>query len=359
MDLFNLEELGLDMQLIPAASCPSRGITTHASTAIPNGTNTSMSSSSSTAMLWAIPHSFSPESPYTNAISPTPTPTEVDIPSQFFNSSISSALLISPPAAAPAPIPRRKPPFAIPPLQSYQTQYQQPTPTPTSPNPVHQPHTQNACLRSILILTSQLDHFPPPAQNQHTNPASGATGSDSSFNLTLSRAIVQACERYTACSSCDESLTTILYAVALRRAALSYRQLALCLFPPSSSPGHPSPPSAASLPAPPFLGSPPAPPYGPPIAASLGAGHGCAFRCHIGTFETNIVLDEETWRCVLRAEVQRAEKSAVGMRRLLGEGSAKKRPTDEFTAQYHAKVISGALGELRGTLGLLGGGDGG
>lgn len=57
--------------------------------------------------------------------------------------------------------------------------------------------------------------------------------------------------------------------------------------------------------------------------------------------------------------MQRAEKSAVGMRRLLGEGSAKKRPTDEFTAQYHAKVISGALGELRGTLGLLGGGDGG
>ncbi|KAF2803014.1 uncharacterized protein BDZ99DRAFT_548418 [Mytilinidion resinicola] len=133
-----------------------------------------------------------------------------------------------------------------------------------------------SCLHKLLLITEHLDH------HSATGPC---------FNtLAVFHRVVQICERYVQCKECDESLAEILCVAALRRASVCNRQIA------SVTQG-----------------------------TAFAAAEERKFRCKIGRFETDIVLDVWIYKAVLLSELQRASSIATEVEMILGPGSVKRR----------------------------------
>ncbi|KIM96667.1 hypothetical protein OIDMADRAFT_58242 [Oidiodendron maius Zn] len=160
-----------------------------------------------------------------------------------------------------------------------------------------------ACLREILLVSEQLERY---------------TASKPGFKnlVTLSRRVIEACERYPQCQKCEEFLITTLCVTALRRTSAYYRELASA----------------------------------PQEAFALDER---TFRCRVGSFETGAVLDEDTCKLVLCAEIERSLQSMAELENLLGPESRKAKPMGEVTLHYYQEVIKKVKNNLQDALDLL------
>ena len=162
---------------------------------------------------------------------------------------------------------------------------------------VTRPSDSCSCLREALLLSEQL----------HYNLQ---TIDSLTFDEVLSTARkgVRICEQYLKCQRRIESLNSILCLDALRRASECYRYLAT-------------------------------------TKNNFNSASSRIFRCHVGLFEADAVLDEGVCKAILHSEVKRATRSATELERFLSSGVLKETANsmDEMTAQYHQAVISNVI----------------
>ena len=162
---------------------------------------------------------------------------------------------------------------------------------------VPRPSENCSCLREALLVSEQL----------HYNLQ---TIDSLAFDevLSIARKGIRVCEQYLKCQRCMESLNSILCLDALRRASECYKHLAT-------------------------------------TKNSFEGADSRIFRCHVGLFEADAVLDEDVCRAILRSEIQRATRSATELERLLQSGTLKgtSNAMDEITLQYHQGVVSNVM----------------
>lgn len=160
-----------------------------------------------------------------------------------------------------------------------------------------------ACLRGVLLISEQLERY-----------AASKLGFK---NLVmLSRKVIEACEQYSRCQKCEEFLITTLCVTAMRRTSAFYREIASA----------------------------------PQEAFALDER---TFHCRIGNFETFAVLDEDTCKLVLCADIARSLRSMVEYERLLGPDSKEARRMDNVTLHYYQEVIKTVKNNLQDALDLL------
>ena len=174
---------------------------------------------------------------------------------------------------------------------------------------IRRPSETCSCLREALLVSEQL-HY-----NQQT-----IDGLAFDEVLSIARKGIRVCEQYLKCQRCAESLNSILCLDALRRASEYYRHLAT-------------------------------------TKGNFDGNDSRIFRCHVGLFEADAVLDEDICKAILRSEILRATRSAAELERLLQSGTLKgtSNAMDEITLQYHQGVISNVAKCLHETLQIISG----
>lgn len=160
-----------------------------------------------------------------------------------------------------------------------------------------------SCLREVLLISERLERY---------------AGCKLGFKslVVLSRNVLEACEKYPRCQNCEEFLITTLCITALRRTSAFYRELA-------------SAPQGGS------------------------ALDERTFQCRIGNFESEAVLDEDTCRLLLCAEIKRSLRSTAEFERLVGPESKEARRTDNFALQYYQDMIKNVKTHLQEALDLM------
>lgn len=162
-----------------------------------------------------------------------------------------------------------------------------------------------SCLRSLLLISEQLDH--------HVVAITSFTAT-----LALFSKVIQICEQYAQCTKCEESLTEVLCVLALRRASVCYRQIA------STTEG-----------------------------TTVAAAYETKVHCRVGRFETEVVLDMETSKAVMCNELERAVSVTGEIQQLLDPGSRMRSQVDPVTRRYHQDLVKSVQNDLHVTLSSL------